>query len=234
MANNCDKIVGGVCIVIIVSVVIFIVVKNKEGMKPLGPRRDTHPLGGFNPQIFKRSPFKQSWDIPQTQTFPLIGFNQTGVSLSTMPPNIPTPSEYFSKPIMGAAAVLPTDVSTVRNALSQGAWAIANGQVRVPTGKLRNTMYNSWGSENVTTSRPGRFNYMVKPSTNLDSPSFQCGNFLPQNGGMQRARDVCSNTPGCIGFVAGKNKIPICLKSRTEQQRFYKDSDVDYYEKVQK
>ena len=237
--NNCDKIVGGLCIGIIISVIICFATKKAnfdwiDFVKDVGPRKDIHPLKGFNPQVFQKSPFKQSWNVPRKQTFPLIGFNQTGVSLSTMPPYIPTPREYFNKPLKGAAAVLPKDISTVQNALSQGTWAIANKQVRIPTGKLNNILYNSWGSENLTSSykNPASFSYKVKSSMNLDSPSFQCGNFLPRQGGLQRAKDVCANTPGCIGFITDKNQIPICLKARTEQQRYYKDSKVNFYEKT--
>lgn len=234
--NNCDKIVGVLCIGIIISVVICFTKTTRGGFDPrdfdnIGPRKEVHPLKGFNPQIFQKSPFKQSWNLPKKQTFPLIGFNQNGVTLSTMPPYIPTPREYFNKPLKGAAAVLPRDISTVQNALSQGDWAIANKQVRIPTGKLNNILYNSWGSENLTPSYK-KPSYQIKSSTNLDSPSFQCGNFLPYQGGLQRAKDVCANTPGCFGFITDKNHNPVCLKSRTEQQRYYKDSKVNFYEKM--
>ena len=244
MVSNCDKIVGVLCLAIVVSIIICFAVATKSNfdwvdyVKNVGPRRDVHPLGGFNPQVFRRSPFKQSWNRPRVQTTPLIGFNQTGVPLSTMPPHIPTPREYFNKRRTGAAAVLPMDISTVKNALSQGTWAIENEQVRIPTGRLKNQLYRSWGSENLS-SQQGYNNeasvlYKRKRNMNLSSPSFQCGNFLPREGGMQRAKEVCANTPGCIGFITDKNQIPICLKSRTEQQRFYEDTKVDFYEKMVK
>jgi hypothetical protein len=242
--SNCDKIVGGLCLGIVVSIILCFALGTRSNfdfvdfVKNIGPNRQLHLLRGVNPPTFRKSPFKQSWNIQRTQTTPLIGFNQTGVPLSTMPPHIPTPREYFSKPRVGAAAVLPTDIGTVKNALSQGTWAIANGKVRIPTGRLRNKLYHSWGSENLT-SQQGYDNaanamYKIKHNTNLSSPSFQCGNFLPRNGGMQRAKSVCANTPGCIGIIADKNGIPICLKSRNEQQRFYEDPKVDFYEKMVK
>ena len=236
--NDCDKMVGVLSILIIISIIICFAVTKKQNfdwidfVKDIGPRRAVHPLKGYDPQVFKESPFKQSWNVGQSQTFPLIGFNQTGVPLSTMPPHIPTPREYFNKPRTGAAAVLPTDVSTVKNALSQGNWAIANGRVRIPSGMLRNKLYHSWGSETLHSQRNTGDNYVLKTGLNLDSPSFQCGSFLPRDGGMEKAKQVCSNTPACIGIVTDTNNNPICLKSSSEQQRFYGDSNANFYEKI--
>lgn len=225
MAISCDILVGVGCVITVVIIIVcFFILPKKQSYKA------TLPLAGYNPQTFKKNPFKQSWMKQKGSTMPQIGFNTNRVALNTMPPTIPTPRQYFRRMKTGAAAALPTDVSTVGNALTHGSRAIANGQIRIPIGKMNNPLYKAWGSENLK-GRRGNFVYTSKANTNLDSPSFQCGNFLPRNGGMKRAKEVCSETPGCIGFITDKNNIPICLKSSSEQQRFYNDKGVNFYEK---
>lgn len=230
---ECDLIVLIGCVVTVIIIVILFILPKKANYK------STFPMSGYNPRsIIDGNSFKTTWRKRPKQkgsTMPQFGFNTNRVSLNTMPPNIPTPREYFQKMKIGAAAALPTDIDTVGNALTQGNYAIDNGQIRIPFGKMKNPLYRSWGVDQLPyRGKVDQFDYVQKTNINLDSPSFKCGNYSRRNGGIKGARAACSNTPGCIGFTVDKSNNPICLKSSSEQQRFYKDSNVNYYEKKMK
>lgn len=231
-----DKIVFVLSTLLVLSIVVYIVTTGKQNSnqsttfytKNIGGYKANHPLKGYSRKKVKVVPFRQH----QKAAIPLIGFNTNNVPLATMPPYIKTPREYFNTLKTGAAAVLPTDIETVENALSQGDYGIATGGIRVPFGTMRNKLYRSWGSTQLSNQTSNlKFKYKKTKKMNVDSPSFQCGNFLPRQGGLQQAKRICSTTPSCTAIITDKNNIPICLKSSSEQQRFYKDSGVNYFEK---